>query len=92
MTQIMAFWLTMVNYFYLKCHFMVNGLSAWKSVPMPPKILLVNYFSLNKYVYIVYIETQTILRKVVNNEKVVIRSLIIRHLQGYSLIQVVNHG
>jgi len=71
---------------------MVNGLSAWKSVPMPPKILLVNYFSLNKYVYIVYIETQTILRKVVNNEKVVIRSLIIRHLQGYSLIQVVNHG
>jgi len=71
---------------------MVNGLSAWKLVPMPPKILLVNYFSLNKYVYIVYIETQTILRKVVNNEKVVIRSLIIRHLQGYSLIQVVNHG
>jgi len=84
--------LTTVNHLTLKFHFMVMVLSAWKSAAIPTKILSVNYFSLNKYGYICNRETQTILRKVVNNEQVVNNYHKTKHLRAFSLIQVVNYG
>ena len=92
MAQKMAFSLTTVNYLYLKYHFMVMVLSAWKSAPRPSLVNHINYFYINKYRSIRNRETQTILRKVVNYEQVVNNYHNTRHLRAFSLIQVVNYG
>ena len=92
MTQKTAFQLTIVNHLTLKYHFMVMGLSAWKSASAPSLVNHINHFYINKYRSIRYRKTQTILRKVVNNEQVINNYHKTRHLRAFSLIKVVNYG
>lgn len=91
MTQKTAFQLTTVNHLTLKYWLMVMGLSVWKSARPSFQLLTITHFH-NICRYRVYRETQTILRKVVNNEQVVNNYHKTRHLRAFSLIQVVNYG
>ena len=81
-----------VNHLTLNYWFMVMVLSAWKSASAPSLVNHINHFYINKYRSIRYRKTQTILRKVVNNEQVVNNYHKTRHLRAFSLIKVVNYA
>lgn len=80
-----------VNHLTLNYWFMVMVLSAWKSARPSLQLLTITHLY-NICRYGVYRKTQTILRKVVNNEQVVNNYHNTRHLRAFSLIQVVNYG
>ena len=80
-----------VNHLALNYWLMVMGLSVWKSAAPSFQLLTITHFH-NISIKSIYRETQTILRKVVNNEQVVNNYHKTRHLRAFSLIQVVNYG
>lgn len=78
-----------VNHLTLNYWLMVMGLSVWESAAPSLQLLTITHLY-NICIYIVYRETQTILRKVGNNEQVVNNYHKTKHLRAFSLIQVVN--